>query len=90
MKDIEALNYHYLLLARDMSSSSLGKLITGLPKDILDRLADMDMDEIRELAASIGVSMVNIRFSEDQMTKMLNMPNSYRKHYAVSVCSRER
>jgi len=89
MKDINALNYNYLLMARNLSSSNLGGLLTGLPKNVLDQLAKMDMDEIKELADSIGVSLVNIRFNEKQITTMLNMPSSFRSHYAISIFSKE-
>ncbi len=89
MKDIEILNYNYLLMARSLGSSGTGTLITGLSKDVLERLAQMDIDEIRKLAASIGLSVVSFRFNEKQMKMMMDMPKSYRSHYAVSICPKE-
>ncbi len=90
MKDITSLNYQYLLIARELGKSSAGRLLTGLPKNILERLAEMSLEEIEDLAATSGVCLVSIRFSEAQMLKLLNMPNSYRTTYAMSISSEQR
>lgn len=87
MKDIASINYQYLLIAREMANSNAGKIITGLPKRILDKLSDMSMEEVEELATTSGVCLIGLRFSEAQMMKILNMPKSYRASYAMSILS---
>jgi len=87
MKDIISLNYHYLMIARELGKSNAGRLLTGLPKNVLEKIAEMSLEEIEELASTSGVCLVSIRFNETQMLKLLNMPNTYRTSYAMSISS---
>ena len=84
MKDIFSINYQYLIMARDAAKSNSGELLSGIPRSILDKLSEMSVEEIGELAQSAGVSLLGIRLSESEMIQLMNMPKSYRTTYVVS------
>lgn len=85
MKDITSLNYQYLLVARELANSNAGRILTGLPKNVLSKLAEMSIEEIEELATTSGLCLIGLRFNETQMMKMLSMPSTYRASYAMSI-----
>ena len=50
-RDILKINRQLLLLTRQMANDSdAAELMTGLSKPVSDKLATLDMDEIKELA----------------------------------------
>jgi len=46
MNDIISINRQFLTMARDASKARSGELLTGLSRGVLDRLAQMSLEEI--------------------------------------------
>lgn len=90
MKDIFSLNYQYLLVARELANSNAGNVLTGLPKTVLSKLAEMSIEEVEELAKTSGLCLIGLRFNEAQMMKILNMPSTYRASYAMSISAEQK
>jgi flagellar transcriptional activator FlhD len=59
--------------------------MTGIPKPLIDKIASLDMDEIDELAETLGVSVFTLRFSDLSFSRLLQMPGDVRSTYAEAA-----
>lgn len=85
-RDILKINRQLLLLTRQMASDSdAAELMTGLSKPVIDKIATLDMDEIEELAETVGVSLYTLRFSDSVFTRLLQLPRDARSTYAEAT-----
>lgn len=85
-RDILKINRQLLLLTRQMASDSdAAELMTGLPKSVIDKIANLDMDEIDELAETVGVSLYTLRFPDPVFSRLLQMPRDARSTYAEAM-----
>ena len=85
-RDILKINRQLLLLTRQMAKDSdAAELMTGLPKSVIDKIATLDMDEIDELAETVGVSLYTLRFSDPVFIRLLQMPRDARSTYAEAA-----
>ena len=74
-RDILKINRQLLLLTRQMANDSdAAELMTGLSKPVIDKIATLDMEEIEELAETVGVSLYTLRFSDSVFTRLLQLP----------------
>ena len=85
-RDVLKINRQFLMLARQASSDpEAAELMTGVPKSLIDKIAMLDMDEIDEIAASLGVSLFTIRLSDVTFSRLLKMPPGARSTYAEAT-----
>lgn len=85
-RDILKINRQLLLLTRQMAQDTeAAELMTGLPKTVIEKIATLDMDEIDELAETVGVSLYTLRFSDPAFTRLLQMPREARSTYAEAA-----
>ena len=91
-RDILKINRQLLLLTRQMAQDmDAAELMTGLPKSVIEKIATLDMDEIDDLAESVGVSLYTLRFSDPAFTRLLQMPREARSTYAeAAIASKSR
>ncbi len=75
MKDIISINRQFLIIAREQANSkpndTYKDIATGLSKTILDRIGQLNTEEIEELAKS-EISLFTLRISEKQIDKILS------------------
>jgi len=85
-RDILKINRQLLLLTRQMANDGdAAELMTGVPKSVIDKIATLDMEEIEELAETVGVSLYTLRFSDPTFTRLLQMPRDARSTYAEAA-----
>lgn len=85
-RDILKINRQLLLLTRQMAHDmDAAELMTGLPKSVIKKIATLDMDEIEELAETVGVSLYTLRFSDPAFSRLLEMPREARSTYAEAA-----
>ena len=85
-RDILKINRQLLLLTRQMANDSdAAELMTGLSKPVIDKIATLDMEEIEELAETVGVSLYTLRFTDPAFTRLLQMPRDARSTYAEAA-----
>jgi len=85
-RDILKINRQMLLLTRQMAQDTeAAELMTGLPKTVIEKIATLDMDEIDDLAETVGVSLYTLRFSDPAFTRLLQMPREARSTYAEAA-----
>lgn len=75
MNDIVSINRQFLFLARERANS-IPKIanydaVTGLSKTMLDRISQLSVTEIEELAQS-DISLFTLRISEKQIDKIVS------------------
>jgi hypothetical protein len=85
MGDMVAINRLFLIWARNESASPAGRLTTGLPQGVLDRIAKLDLAEIDRLAENLSVSVVSLRIDEAMLEKLLAIPDSSRMPFVLSL-----
>jgi flagellar transcriptional activator FlhD len=82
-RDILKINRQLLLLTRQMAKDSdAAELMTGLSKPVIDKIATLDMEEIEELATTVGVSLYTLRFTDSVFARLLQLPPDARSTYA--------
>jgi flagellar transcriptional activator FlhD len=59
--------------------------MTGLPKAVIEKIATLDMDEIDDLAETVGVSLYTLRLNDPAFTRLLQMPREARSTYAEAA-----
>lgn len=59
--------------------------MTGLPRPILDKLANLSLDQIEAIAQEAGVSLINIRLSEAELTRLIALQKGQRAAYSLAV-----
>lgn len=85
-RDILKINRQLLLLTRQMANDGdAAELMTGVPKSVIDKIATLDMEEIEELAETVGVSLYTLRFTDPAFTRLLQMPRDARSTYAEAA-----
>ncbi len=85
-RDILKINRQLLLLTRQMANDGdAAELMTGVPKSVIDKIATLDMEEIEELAETVGVSLYTLRFSDPTFTRLLQMPRDARSTYTEAA-----
>jgi len=85
-RDVLKINRQLLLLTRQMAQDmDAAELMTGLPRSVIEKIASLDMDEIEELAETVGVSLYTLRFSDPAFTRLLQMPREVRSTYAEAA-----
>lgn len=88
MKDIISINRQFLIIAREQANSkpidTYKDIATGLSKTILDRIGQLNTEEIEELAKS-EISLFTLRLSEKQIDKILsNLREKKRAAYLLA------
>ncbi len=88
MKDIISINRQFLIIAREQANSkpndTYKDIATGLSKPILDRIGQLNTEEIEELAKS-EISLFTLRVSEKQIDKILsNLREKKRAAYLLA------
>lgn len=85
-RDILKINRQLLLLTRQMAQDTeAAELMTGLPKTVIEKIATLDMDEIDDLAETVGVSLYTLRLNDPAFTRLLQMPREARSTYAEAA-----
>ena len=85
-RDILKINRQLLLLTRQMAQDTeAAELMTGLPKTVIEKIATLDMDEIDDLAETVGVSLYTLRLNDPAFTRLLQMPREARSKYAEAA-----
>lgn len=89
MKDIISVNRQFLIIARDQAKSKPQEVtfdaVTGLSAAVLEKLGQLDMDEIEELAQS-EIGIFTLRITEKQIdTLITNMRESKRMAYLMAA-----
>lgn len=85
-RDILKINRQLLLLTRQMAQDTeAAELMTGLPKTVIEKIATLDMDEIDDLAETVGVSLYTLRLNDPAFTRLLQMPREARSTYAEAT-----
>lgn len=85
-RDILKINRQLLLLTRQMAQDAeAAELMTGLPKAVVEKIATLDMDEIDDLAETVGVSLYTLRLNDPAFTRLLQMPREARSTYAEAA-----
>lgn len=82
-RDIFKINRQFLLLTRQLAmDGTAAELMTGLPRAVIDRIASLDMDEIDELAETVGVSLYTFRLTDPVLSRLIQMPRNAKGTYA--------
>jgi len=87
MNDIISINRQFLTMAREASKSKSGEVMTGLSRCVLDRLAQMSLEEIESMARDIGISAISIRLSDTEMERLLSLQGLQKAAYTVSIAA---
>jgi len=92
MKDIASINRAFLLMVREAARTGkdCAQIATGLSPQTLGRIAAMTIDEIEELAQSMGgISLITLRLDDKTVNRIMLLAPSDRAAYAVSVLTGE-
>ena len=89
MIDIISLNRQFLIMAREAASSKSGELVTGLSRQVLEKLATLSIDQIDVIARQSGVSLFRLRLTEAEVDRLLNLDGARRQSYLLTVLSVE-
>lgn len=89
ISDVVSVNRVFLLMARRAASSASGEVITGLSRQVLDRLSKLSLEQIEELANAVGASLISLRLSESELDRLLALRMERKKAYALTVLASE-
>ncbi len=64
--------------------------MTGLSRTVLDRIAQMTLDEIDAMARDIGISVISIRLTETEMDRLLSLQGLQKAAYSISIAASAR
>ncbi len=85
-RDLLKINRQFLLLTRQLAQDgTAAELMTGLPRSVIERIASLDMEEIEELAETIGISLYTLRLSDPAFNRLLQMPRDAKSTYAEAT-----
>ena len=59
--------------------------MTGLPRSVIERIANLDMDQIEELAETIGISLYTLRLTDPALNRLIQMPRDANSTYAEAT-----
>lgn len=85
MNDIISINRQFLTMARDAAKSKSGEIITGLSRPVLDKLANMSLDQIEGIAQETGVSLISFRLTEAELNRLLSLQKGQQAAYSLAV-----
>jgi flagellar transcriptional activator FlhD len=85
MQDIVSINRQFLIMAREVANSPSGEIITGLSRQLLEKLSNLTLDQIEEIAQGAGVSLISVRLSEEELDRLLSLQKSRRIPYSIAV-----
>lgn len=89
MQDIVSINRQFLIMAREAASSPSGEIITGLSRQVLDKLSKLSLAQIEEIAKGVGVSLISFRLSEDELDRLTSLQKSQKTAYSLAVIASE-
>ena len=89
MQDIVSINRQFLIMAREAANSKSGEIITGLSRQVLDRLSKLSLDQIEEIAQVAGVSLISFRLSEAELDRLASLQESQQRAYTLAVIASE-
>jgi len=85
MNDIISINRQFLIMAREAAKSTQGEVITGLPRNILNKLAQFSQEEIEKISTS-KLNIISMRLNEAEMDRLVTFDDTeHRTSFAVSV-----
>lgn len=85
-RDLLKINRQFLLLTRQLArDGTAAELMTGLPRSVIERIASLDMDEIEELAETIGISLYTLRLTDPAFNRLMQMPREAKSAYAEAT-----
>lgn len=85
MNDIVSINRQFLIMARQLANSKSGEIVTGLPRPVLERLANLSLDQIEAIAERIGISLITIRLNEPELARLASLQDGQRAAYSLAV-----
>lgn len=87
MKDVISINRNFLLMARNASQDASGSLVTGLPKELLEKIGTLSFDQIEQLASSLPCTAFTVRFNEGEIDRLVapSRAGSTTTQYALSL-----
>jgi len=85
--DIASINRNYLLHLREVARGGLSEIFVGIPRDVMQRIAKMSMDEIEKLASTLPASVISFRLADSDVDRLLNdsVKPAAAAHYAASM-----
>lgn len=89
MQDIVSINRQFLIMAREAANSPSGEIITGLSRQVLDKLSKLSLEQIEEIAQGAGVSLISFRLSEDELNRLTSLQKSRQTAYSLAVIASE-
>lgn len=86
-RDIVALNRHFLLVAREATKLRSGEMLTGLPRAVLDLLAEMSVGEIEEIAKEMKLCVFTMRLTAEDLENIREIKKDLRASYVITrIC----
>jgi len=85
MNDIISINRQFLTMAREAAKSKAGEIVTGLSRPVLDRLANMSLDQIEGIAQETGVCLISFRLTEAELNRLLSLQKGQQAAYSLAV-----
>jgi hypothetical protein len=86
MNDVQSVNFQFLLIARDLTQSNRAGIVTGLPQGVVDRIANLTIQQLEQLAES-QVCLFTFRFTESELDIALKQIKPIRNAYLLSRAS---
>lgn len=90
IKDVVSLNRMYLLTAQRVARSgdgNFGSMVTGMPGHLLQKIANMSLEEIDKVANATPITFFTMRLDEDSMKQVLDSPTHSVGALSVSALS---
>jgi len=87
-RDVTNLNRMFLLAAQRTAQSNLGTMVTGLPEEMLKKLAKMSLEEIERVASNAPITFFTLRLDESSMMQVLDSPASAVGALSVSALAK--
>ena len=57
----------------------------GVTPQVIDKIANLDMDEIEELAETVGISLYTLRLTDPAFSRLIQMPRDAKSTYAEAT-----
>jgi hypothetical protein len=67
-QDIISINRQFLVMVREMAKSPSGQAALGLPRKVMEKIANMSLEQIEELA-NVPVSLFTLRLTEEEIER---------------------
>jgi hypothetical protein len=77
-------------MARETANSPSGEVITGLSRQVLDKLAGLSLEQIEEVAQRVGISLISFRLSESEFNRLISLKESRQPAYSLAVIASRR